>query len=37
MKLEFFKRPASGQAAIIREAAARRGLPFVMVEKDLAI
>jgi hypothetical protein len=34
MKLEFFKRPASGQAEIIRETAARRGLPFVMVEKD---
>ena len=34
MNLEFFKRPASGQAEIIRETAARRGLPFVMVEKD---
>src|SRR5580698_7890959 len=34
MKLEFFKRPPSGQAEIIRETAARRGLSFVMVEKD---
>jgi hypothetical protein len=34
MKLEFFTRPASGQTAIIRETAARHGLPFVMVEKD---
>lgn len=34
MKLEFFKRSASDQAIIIRETAARRGLPFVMVEKD---
>lgn len=34
MKLEFFKRPASEQALIIRETAARRGLQPVMVEKD---
>ena len=34
MKLEFFKRPASEQALIIRETAARRGLLAVMVEKD---
>ncbi|MEI7730806.1 MAG: nucleotidyl transferase AbiEii/AbiGii toxin family protein [Verrucomicrobiota bacterium] len=34
MKLEFFKRPASEQALIIRETAARRGLLPVMVEKD---
>jgi hypothetical protein len=34
VKLEFFKRPASEQAQIIRETAARRGLLPVMVEKD---
>ena len=34
MKLEFFKRPASEQALIIRETAAQRGLLAVMVEKD---
>ncbi len=34
MKLEFFSRPASEQALIIRETAARRGLVSVMVEKD---
>ena len=34
MNLEFFQRPASDQALIIREAAARRGLLPVMVEKD---
>jgi len=34
MKLEYFTRPASEQATIIRETAARRGLPLVMVEKD---
>ena len=34
MKLNFFKRLASEQAAIIRETAARRGLLPVMVEKD---
>ena len=34
MKLEFFNRPASEQALIIRETAARRGLLPVMVEKD---
>ncbi len=34
MKLEFFQRPASEQALIIRETAARRGLLPVMVEKD---
>jgi hypothetical protein len=34
VKLEFFKRPASEQALIIRETAARRGLLAVMVEKD---
>lgn len=34
MKLEFFKRPVSEQALIIRETAARRGLLAVMVEKD---
>lgn len=34
MKLEFFTRPASEQTLIIREAAARRGLLPVMVEKD---
>jgi hypothetical protein len=34
VKLEFFKRPASDQALIIRETAARRGLLPVMVEKD---
>ncbi len=34
MKLEFFKRPASEQALVIRETAARRGLLPVMVEKD---
>jgi hypothetical protein len=34
VKLEFFKRPASEQATIIRETAARRGLLPVMVEKD---
>ena len=34
MKLEFFKRPATDQALIIRETAARRGLLPVMVEKD---
>lgn len=34
MRLEFFKRPASDQALIIRETAARRGLMPVMVEKD---
>jgi len=34
VKLEFFKRPATDQALIIRETAARRGLLPVMVEKD---
>ena len=34
MKLDFFKRPASDQALIIQETAARRGLLPVMVEKD---
>ncbi|MGA2179326.1 MAG: nucleotidyl transferase AbiEii/AbiGii toxin family protein [Verrucomicrobiota bacterium] len=34
MKLEFFKRPASDQAQIIRETAAQHGLLPVMVEKD---
>jgi predicted nucleotidyltransferase component of viral defense system len=34
MKLEFFNRPASEKALIIRETAARRGLLPVMVEKD---
>ncbi len=34
MKLEFFQRPASEQALVIRETAARRGLSPVMVEKD---
>ena len=34
MKLEFFKRPATEQALLIRETAARRGLLTVMVEKD---
>ena len=34
MKLEFFNRPASEQALIVRETAARRGLLPVMVEKD---
>lgn len=34
MKLAFFQRPASGQAEIIREVAARRGVSAVMVEKD---
>jgi len=34
VKLEFFKRPAANQALIIRETAARRGVPPVMVEKD---
>ena len=34
MKLEFFKRTASDRATIIKEAAARRGLLSVMVEKD---
>lgn len=34
MKLEFFARSASEQALIIREAAARRGVSPVMMEKD---
>ena len=34
MRLEFFTRPTSEQALIIRETAARRGLLPVMVEKD---
>lgn len=34
MKLDFFKRPVSDQALIIRETANRRGLSPVMVEKD---
>jgi hypothetical protein len=34
VNLGFFNRTAADQATIIREAAARRGLPFVMVEKD---
>jgi len=34
MKLEFFRRSAPEQAMMIREAAARRGLLPVMVEKD---
>ena len=34
MKLEFLNRPASEQALIIRETAARRGLLSVMVEKN---
>lgn len=34
MKLEFFQRPVSEQALILRETAARRGLLPVMVEKD---
>lgn len=34
MKLDFFQRPASEQAVILRETAARRGLLPVMVEKD---
>jgi hypothetical protein len=34
VKLDFFKRPASEQALVIRETAARRGLLPVMVEKD---
>lgn len=34
MKLEFFNRPVSEQALIIRETAARRGVLAVMVEKD---
>ncbi|HZI87862.1 MAG TPA: nucleotidyl transferase AbiEii/AbiGii toxin family protein [Pyrinomonadaceae bacterium] len=34
MKLEFFNRTAGDQATIIREAAAKRGISAVMVEKD---
>ena len=34
MKLEFFNRTAEDQATIIREAAAKRGISAVMVEKD---
>lgn len=34
MRLEFFTRPTSEKATLIRETAARRGLPPVMVEKD---
>jgi Nucleotidyl transferase AbiEii toxin, Type IV TA system len=34
VKLEFFNRPTSERSLIIRETAARRGLPPVMVEKD---
>ncbi|MGA3285095.1 MAG: nucleotidyl transferase AbiEii/AbiGii toxin family protein [Verrucomicrobiota bacterium] len=34
MNLEFFKRPVSERALIIRETAAQRGLLAVMVEKD---
>jgi hypothetical protein len=34
VKLEFFKRPPTDQAVILREVAARRGLSAVMVEKD---
>jgi hypothetical protein len=34
VKLEFFQRPASEQALMIRETAARRGVLPVMVEKD---
>lgn len=34
MKLEFFKRAAEDQAAIIREVAAKRGVAAVLVEKD---
>src|SRR6185436_14802832 len=34
VNLNFFQRPKSEQALIIRETAARRSLPPVMVEKD---
>ncbi len=34
MKLSFFQRSAEDQAVILRETAARRGLPLAMVEKD---
>jgi Nucleotidyl transferase AbiEii toxin, Type IV TA system len=34
VKLEFFNRTAKDQATIIREAAAKRGISSVMVEKD---
>ena len=34
MKLEFFNRTAEDQATVIREAAAKRGISAVMVEKD---
>jgi hypothetical protein len=34
MKLEFFNRTVEDQATIIREAAAKRGISAVMIEKD---